>query len=774
MLNLNKKFICSTRAVLVLATYLGIGAQDTRAEENNKKDSTYIDGTPSHIFYNYGQKPIEFFEFTLRDLVDEALGDSLRPDQVVMVEVNGAPEVMTAKELLDKVNRAERRLTEIGKSLRNESNTITMSSLPNPEIWVRQLSRNLNVNLEGLANTYLGGSTDCPKIEISMLGINPATGEPWREQDKIKLPGQGKARVEDLLPKLNNEQRAFCSMGLNLLDKLQPGSVDFVNSLFDQRLDFLSKLNVEKGSALYEVSQWAKSTNLKEIRAQYDELKDTVEKPTPEKLYHLAQKTASVLAPELRLPDIPNIPAPQIKVRKDLELKKRLDWTAPENGTRDIAGTYGNAWAEIRSGKAGQSETSIMNEQAMQGEAKVGIYLIGNQINLLGATLDSGMSPKGAHASMTYCYLDVCTTKSAPAQDFGIKEGDDRLMDKSWNPTYSQQFVVGIVPVVLRLGGIFEARLGWGIGLNLLGVNGTMTGHAEAKAIGEAAVGLKDFVEAGAGGELSIIEDTIKIDGNANVKFLADDQPVLEGSLVGDNTISTLDGRIYAYALIDVLGPIGSLIDKLIDGLKKLGNGDLEDLVNRLGEASELGQKLVNNLSNAGRDISIAWKKGPEVVSEALSNCCKIKWSSAKPILSAGVPYGALTLNGTKARYEQDWVKWQGYKNTVRFFNYKIYIGPDGKKYAGDFASYGADDVNSQLNLDIFNQNISLTQRENTLRTVEAELVQKKTRVLQDIKDFLGEPASVAVLGLKGAVEKGSAKRVSQLSTALTQFGGSL
>lgn len=716
------------------------------------------------IFYNHGHSRRNFVELNLGDLVDEALGETLKPDQVVAIDINGTEMVLTAGELLDKLNAIEKRLSEVGASLRDASTNLKITAVPNPDVWLRELRREVGFSLDSVTKNYQFGLSSCPELSIASLGVNPLNGQPWAGDDLIALDGQKKIKIKDLVPRLNNEQKDLCQLGLSLLDGAVPGTADYLAQLLAKRVDILAQLEVSPGSALYEVASWAKTIDLAEVHQQFEELKAAAQDPSPQRLYHLAQKASKQLPPELAIPDLPTIPAPHVAKRTDLRLKKRYDWPGFNIGSRDIAGAYAGAWAELRSGRAAEAADAPTNEQALQGEANVGLYLLNEEVNLLGATLDSQMNPANAYATVKTCYLGVCKNRTAGIQDFGIKEGDPELLAKNWEKAYSQQLMVGIVPVVIRAGGRFSAKLGWSLGMNLLAVQGGLDGLVSASAIGEAAVGIQDFVEAGCGGEITIVRDQIKINGNAEVKFYGDGQPLIKASLVGDNSLDSLDGRIYAYALLDALGPLGEYLDAVIDTLKQLGDGTLEDFVRRLGNGSELANKLVHGLEGAGRSIAKEWQKGADAVGKVFSGCCKKPKWSATPSLAHAMPFGGLSVNGTKVRYEQDWFSFHGSHSDKRFLNYIVTIGPDGKEYGGD-AVAGDDSIA---------ENITLAQREASLAAAEVEAQALANAVLRDSYAFFAQEATAIMTGLPHALSEQAASQREREQEVFSQFGGAL
>jgi hypothetical protein len=642
---------------------------------------------PTHLLLNLDAKVTQFKPFTKDDFFSE---DYNLYDYVLIPKL-GRVEPITVKEFLDRLNRSENLLAQIGRSLRNNDPSILVNALANPEIFYRQLANELNLSQEALLQGAQDSLEVCPLLKAEQLA---------GDLDKrVDIKGGLNVKIRDLIPQLNQQQKLFCSLGYTMLQDDINDLGALVSEVLPRRAEIMQYLDLDENHRLVQIAQWAQTLNPEEIKAQIKEIQEAIRNPTPELIYNLAQMGTGAIDPVLQLPDIPRVEAPQLVKRTDLKLKKRYNWKGVHEGDPKIAQVNIDAWAELRAGKSADAPSDFDTEQAFQAEGKGGFVFLSNPVDVFVAQLDSSIAPKKAKAEVTSCLLRACVKKVLLDKEAKDWQYGDKILDESWDFPYAQQFFIGPIPVVLRAMVVASAYADWDLAFTLVTIDGGVKGKVKAVAAAEGAVGLKDFVEAGAGGQMTIVENTTTLRGGALIASSDSGAPFITGNLVGSNEIRSLDGSIYGYAMIDVMGPLGEYLEDIVQGIKDLG---------------EAGQKLINYLDSVGSDLGkkLARKVGNEI-SKAGKNIGKVltgKKKLFKKSATAGVGYG-LSVNGTKIRYQQDLITWPGYSNNHRFLNYKIFIGSDGKEYGGDIAAFSPEQmkgIEEEVDLKIREQKVAM------------------------------------------------------------------
>ncbi|RZA13607.1 MAG: hypothetical protein EOP10_29455, partial [Proteobacteria bacterium] len=425
-----------------------------------------------------------------------------------------------------------------------------------------------------------------------------------------------------------------------------------------------------------------------DIASRVSSVQEALKNPTPEKLYILAMSNKDIIPESMQLPELPRFDSPILNKRTDLKLLKEYRWPGFTEGKRDLVQAYAAAWTELRAGHTSGGANAPVSEYSVQGEAGGGLFIFNKEVPLLKGMLDAQLNDANANADVTFCYLGNCSKKQYGKTDVGLHAGDPELFKKNWQESYSQQMVIGVVPVVFRAGAGLYAQLGWSANLTLLSANGDITGQVKGDVFGEAAVGVKDFLEAGAGGRVEVINDTVTLRSEANLRFRGNGYPVLDATLTGDNKLSALNGAIYGYAMVDLMGPFGELAEEIVKSLEKLGSS-AEAALRQLSNVSDTAKKLVKGIENAGKAISKGFKK------------MRKKLGFQAPHVN-GTGFG-VSVTGLKIRYEEDILTWDGISKNTRFLNYKILKAPDGHTTEGDVGGSLSED-----SLAAFEQNLEL------------------------------------------------------------------
>jgi hypothetical protein len=673
---------------------------------------------------------VEYQPLQYNEIINPMTGEPLNEFDVILTVKDGEYQYSTADELLAVLNNKEQRLNQLGESLRNGVADLVLDKLPNPDITIRGLTADTGISLNKLVENFQEGEEQCDSINVSMLGNNPATGKPYRLDDKIDFLANYSLAVKDFVPKMNEQQKLFCALGYSLLAEV--GGQDVVASILAKRDELMKKFAIPADHPLYSMVGWVQAANVQEITDRINQVKSALENPTPEKIYLLAQANKDILPAELQLPEIPRIEQPQLKKRVDLKLLKEYRWHGFQEGKRDLFQAYANAYAELRGGRLEEAEGAPANNFALQGEAVGGIFIFNNDVPLVKGILDAQIDPNNGFARLEYCILSSCTSQQKGIENFALREGDPNLFNKNWQVQHAMQTSIGPVPVVLRAGAGLNSRAGWEVGLTLMNAYGQAEASAQGYAFGEAAVGIQDFIEAGAGGKVNVIDDTLTLQAEAEIKLKGNGYPVITGSLTGDNRLQALNGEIYGYALVDVTGPLGPLADEIVKSLEQLGES-AQAVINQLSNISDAAKNLSKKWDDARKALSKTWKKARK------------RLGFAAPTM-AGRPFG-LTIDGLKVRYQETIFTWAGINKNQRFLNYKLMVGPDGQRFEGDVASYQPQD------LAIFEENLNLQAYEEALVKKKAEIKERETAILRDIETFVNGQESRSLDAVFGNIQ---------------------
>jgi hypothetical protein len=712
-----------------------------------------LESIPSSIpINNMPTKGIPFVPLNYSDLIDPSTGAAVNENDIVLLEEKGDLVPYLASDVLDILNSKEKKLNEIGISLRNGMPTLEINQVVNPEVWLRNKAADAGIDLNKMVENYQTGLDNCQDLDVTMLGTNPQTGKAYQLSDRVPFAKEFALPVKDLIPRLNEQQKHFCALGWSLFEGL--GGQDVLSQIMQKRDELMDRFAIPLDHPIFGMAAWIQSFDLDEIENRVKAVQDALKNPSPTKIYALALANKDVLPAALQLPEIPRIEQPQLQRRLDLKLQKRYEWPGFSEGDAKIFKVYGNAWAELRSGRVQDATGAASNEQVLQGEAKAGAFVLSQDVPIVKGMLDSQLSSSQAYATLTFCYLDNCTKKEGGLKDVGFSEGDPEAFLKNWERDYEQQLMVGPIPVVVRAGVGLYGQVGWNLNANLMGVNGEAVATGKATAKGEAAVGIQDFVEAGAGGEVVVISDQLRIAGNANIELKGNGYPVIQGQLIGENKIRALDGRIYAYALIDVLGPLGEYADQIVETIKDLGP-QAEGLIRRLGDVSGAAKKYINHWDNEAKKLADSLSKATRKIGK------KLKFSTA-PVL-AGQPYG-LSINGTRVRYEHDWVTFPGIEKVHRFLNYKLMVGPDGQKFEGNAGDFNGDAAK------IFEENLTLKAYEEALAAAEASAESQEAEFFKVVSGYVRSDESRSLGPLADTIES----QFTQLETKRSNIIGKI
>ena len=710
-----------------ISSFPASGAEAEPVNPDSDKFLQVIDNTAG---------PVQFVPLELSELKDPASNQPIDPYRpIVVISDDGAVSFKSPDSLLDKMNATERLLNSIGVSLRDQKPEIWVQGLMDPDYFLRKVRAQVEGNLAKIVENILPPKEDCPVVKLADLGGKADASVPHHLEDLVNVGGGKMLKVSELIPELNEQQQILCSMGFSLLDDQVPGSQGFLEELMTKRLNLMDQLGFTENHPFFQLTQDIGSLDVNKMMTALQDAQDLMKKPSFAKAYSMAHKYEDIIPEEYRLPEIPTIPSPTVQRRTDLKMVKKMEWKGIDEGEENTLKIYADAWFELRAGRKDEPESAPTTDHAAQGLAKAGIFVMNQELNLAGATLDSELSPKNAYAKFEYCFVGSCETKQVGATDIGVKIAEPDVYTDEHRVSYSHQFVIGVIPAFVRYGASVHTDLGYVAGLNLMMAEGKVNGRFKGTVFIDGAVGVEGFVEAGARGEMIVIDDQISAGGEALIKFASNGQPTLDFAIIADNDISAFNGVIQAFARVDLIGAPMVWLNKVLDSVKDLpGIGKLVENLDDLGVKLSDDAKKV--LKKWGSELQ---KVGDEI--EGRLKCCKVKVKS---------PFSGIQISGTRVEYKKDLFSWPGHESKRRIFNYKMYVGPDGQEYGGDFTDYEDEGLAElqQANLEYLEELAIVNQ-------LEADFVSERAFTEDFITGVLGSeltagthetPSSIALL----------------------------
>ena len=635
-------------------------------------------------------EPIGFSPYEVSDLIDPTTGEAVDPWQPLIIDRGDDFIFTTPDEVLQNLNLVEQKLNELGISLKDKDPMFMVQSLMDPDYMLRMVRQKFEGELTKVMEEALPPLDDCPVITAKDFGENLETNRDWQAADRIMMKNGKSIKFASLIPELNEQQKLFCELGYSMLNGLMPGTPEYLSDLLDMRVSLMGRFGFDETHPMFQVSEWLEPGDLESIVEGIEDVQDLLEKPSLPKVYALAEKYEDLIPEEYQLPNIPTIPSPKLNKRTDLKLEKELKWKGVFEGKKDIAAIYADAWFELRAGRADEPDKAPVTDHAVQAEAKAGGWLLNNELNVAYAHLNSELSPSNGFADFKYCFLGHCELDENGVKDIGISVSEPNLYSKNERWYYTQPFAIGPIPCKINYGASLYVNLGYGAGLNLMMAEAKVLGRAKASGFVEGAVGLEGVAEGGLGGELFIIDD--ELSGGAEAKFsFVGGKPTVNAAIVADNNLQALNGRLYGYAQVDLIGAAIELVEKILETLENVPG--LKNLVEDLGNAGrKLSDGAKKTLKKWGHEVQNAGK----ALSRAVGGCCKVKFSS---------PWG-INISGTTVRYEEDIAKWKAFNENRRIMNYRLFVGPEGKEYGGDFNEYDSDEF-----AELMEKNLTYQQR---------------------------------------------------------------
>lgn len=509
--------------------------------------------TPTSLEIIVEQKaPRTLIPFSLDELCKTPSGtvctERYRPDEIVRFAETKVVDFVvretvyfegTATEYIRYLNDKETVLTNLGYSLRDETDTLAFRKIPvNVQDMRASLLKALNTyapDLVDLIKEPLVGDA-CPQIPEEYIDKVP---EKYAEKYKEKI-----VIVKEALANLNGVQQGLCAIGYNMFEVVgsDPGGEpnEFVKKAIQYKDELIEKLGLSEYIDLLNEETFAKMKSYYDIAKDIDALIKAKQFPGPEQIYDLQKKLNKELPANLQIPEVPNIPVPVPAKPMDLKVKKKKSWPGFVFGQRERVSVESGAWAEI----AG-SETS----QAMTAAGDVTFYIFARPINALGGYGYLLASPEVNRAELKFQALgqDVFPAMKEESKST-MKKDMPNLFSYNFDKAYSQQFMIGPVPVNVKAGARANVGLGYRAGAEMTRLIGAVVPRASAAGYAEGAIGAGGFLSAGAGAELTLLELSVPLTAEAGFRFDEVGYPYLGLRINAEAGYEYLNGRIYAYA----------------------------------------------------------------------------------------------------------------------------------------------------------------------------------------------------------------------------------
>jgi hypothetical protein len=445
----------------------------------------------------------------------------------------------TATQYVDFLNEKERELTQLGASLRDNVDKFDLRKVPTDIIALR---KSLLETFGIFAPELLARIREpIPNDQCSQIPDVPVDDLPKKV---IELSDGKLLKVPALIMRLNESQRILCALGYDLFDSIDVSQITTnMDGIFGESLEkqesLFDQLGLSMYSPMFNLEDIEKLKPYGEIAKDVYDIVQAKQFPGPEQIFDLRNKINAQLPTDAQIPDIPSIPAPSAPKRIDLALKKRKDWTGFNFGDRNMVATGANAFMEVRGSKI---------EEALTAEGKASIYILGREINALGgyAQLQAGPSQVSAHVEFKSFGQDIFEPIDEKASVQFVKDVPDAFV-WSFDKAYSTQFMIGPVPVDLRVGGVGKVGLGYAVAIETTRLNGSIYPRASIEGYAAAAAGVRQVLAVGAEAKITLLELRVPLTGGVGFQFDDVGYPNLVLNLNSEATYEYLNGSINAF-----------------------------------------------------------------------------------------------------------------------------------------------------------------------------------------------------------------------------------
>jgi len=359
---------------------------------------------------------------------------------------------------------------------------------------------------------------------------NPATHAPYGPNDTLTVSGTTMPALQ-ALDALDALERQLTGFGYTLRD-INGATLTELGKcpeLLASQVTIVDKILSDKAGPLHP------SSIADKIRAKLDLAETMI--PNWDALYDKIKDPNR----DVFLPKVPNFTAPTpTPKRTELKpLKKERTWAWD-------MGDKGNLWVQLlASFRIDGSKT----EAKATAKGTINASVFGTwEGEVLGA--DAVSTVNGGAGNLAS--LDVSARvigKTLYSKNWAkktIKESDEKRFDARKEVSY--RFSIGPIPCKGTVGVVGAAGIKYGYEVVPIALSVFVVPFVDTKAYAQVGVDIV-VASAGIGGEVTLINDVLTLQGSFAVSF--DDEPSLVLELTGKNSVNCLSGRLYAYARID-------------------------------------------------------------------------------------------------------------------------------------------------------------------------------------------------------------------------------
>jgi len=373
-----------------------------------------------------------------------------------------------------------------------------------------------------------------PKVPLTFVPfsrINPSTGTPYGPNDTMVVSGTTMPALA-ALDALDNLERQLTAIGYTLRDTDEKtlAEIGKCSELLASQVVIVDKILFDPAGPL-SASSIAAKIQLKLQLAEtlvpnWDALYDMIKDPNRD-----------VFLPKVPTFTVP-IPTPKRTVLKPLVKQRSWAW--------DI-GDKGSLWVQLlASFQIDGSKTEV--KSAAKGQINGAVLGLWDG-EMLGADANASAGGTATVASLGVSVRALGKTVfSKTWSQKIIKESDEKRYDV--HPEWSFRFSIGPIPCKGTVGFMGSVGVKYGYQVVPITLSVFAVPFAATKVFAQVGADI-GFASAGIGGDVTLINDSLTLQGSFSVSL--EDEPTLVLELTGKNTVDCLSGRLYAYARIDYI-----------------------------------------------------------------------------------------------------------------------------------------------------------------------------------------------------------------------------
>ena len=365
---------------------------------------------------------------------------------------------------------------------------------------------------------------------------NPATGLPYEPGWMIEVAGT-QMRADQAFDAIDNLERSLTSHGYTLRgsDPETLAELGVCPELLTSQAALMDMVFSDPAGPL--ASQDSVAAKIKKA---IDKGKDKI--PSWDEILAKAKDTDR----EVYLPKVPTytapIPTPKRSALKPLFKERSWAW---EMGEKD------NLWTQVQAsfridgsktaaktaakGTINASVLGLWEGEALGAEANADIgdtHIAGLSVNV--RVVGKSVFSKNWSKNWT---------------DGPFQEHDEKSFDTRKEVSY--RFAIGPFPCKGTVGFIGQAGIKYGFDIVPIQISAFAVPFAATKAFAQVGVDIV-VASAGVGGDLTLINDDVTLQGGVSLTF--EDDPTLTLELTGKNKIEALSGKLYAFAKVGLCG----------------------------------------------------------------------------------------------------------------------------------------------------------------------------------------------------------------------------